>query len=71
MVSLVPIVAFMTFFGPAIAIAVFNFGQYDLDAADQLGSVLSWGAFHADPVRDDAGAAAGVLRPRGIRGPRR
>lgn len=49
MVSLVPIVAFMTFFGPAIAIAVFNFGQYDLDAADQLGSVLSWGAFTLIP----------------------
>jgi len=49
MVSLVPIVAFMTFFGPTIAIAVFNFGNYTQHDADQLGSVLSWGAFTLIP----------------------
>jgi putative peptidoglycan lipid II flippase len=49
MVSLVPIIAFMTFFGPAIGIAVFNFGKFDADTASQLGSVLSWGAFTMIP----------------------
>nr|WP_082080513.1 murein biosynthesis integral membrane protein MurJ [Williamsia herbipolensis] len=49
MVALVPIITFMTFFGPAIAIAIFNFGRFDLSAADQLGSVLSWGAFTIIP----------------------
>lgn len=49
MVSLVPVIAFMTFFGPAIGIAVFNFGKFDADTASQLGSVLSWGAFTIIP----------------------
>ncbi|MBT0567754.1 murein biosynthesis integral membrane protein MurJ [Williamsia sp. CHRR-6] len=49
MVALVPIITFMTFFGPAIAIAVFNFGRFTLSDADQLGSVLSWGAFTIIP----------------------
>ncbi|WP_223205414.1 murein biosynthesis integral membrane protein MurJ [Gordonia jinghuaiqii] len=49
MVALVPIVSFMTFFGPAIAIAVFNFGKFDAATASQLGSVLSWGAFTLIP----------------------
>ena len=47
--ALVPVVAFMTFFGPAIGVAVFSFGEYtDADAA-QLGSVLAWGAFTLIP----------------------
>ncbi|MBA4021323.1 MAG: murein biosynthesis integral membrane protein MurJ [Gordonia sp.] len=49
MVSMVPIIAFMTFFGPAIGVAVFNFGKFDADTASQLGSVLSWGAFTMIP----------------------
>nr|WP_234974350.1 murein biosynthesis integral membrane protein MurJ [Williamsia sterculiae] len=49
MVALVPVISFMTFFGPAIALAVFNFGKFDTHAADQLGSVLSWGAFTMIP----------------------
>lgn len=49
MVSLVPVIAFMTFFGPAIGIAVFNFGKFDANTASQLGSVLSWGAFTMIP----------------------
>ncbi|WP_230461864.1 murein biosynthesis integral membrane protein MurJ [Gordonia sp. 135] len=49
MVALVPVVAFMTFFGPAIAIAVFNFGRFDAADASQLGSVLAWGAFTLIP----------------------
>ncbi|MGK9269717.1 murein biosynthesis integral membrane protein MurJ [Williamsia muralis] len=49
MVSLVPVIAFMTFFGPAIGVAVFNFGKFDADTASQLGSVLSWGAFTMIP----------------------
>ena len=49
MVALVPVITFMTFFGPAIAIAIFDVGKFDLDAADQLGMVLSWGAFTIIP----------------------
>ncbi|WP_443098496.1 murein biosynthesis integral membrane protein MurJ [Williamsia phyllosphaerae] len=49
MVALVPVITFMTFFGPAIGIAVFNFGQFGLNDADQLGTVLSWGAFTIIP----------------------
>lgn len=49
MVALVPVVAFMTFFGPAIGLAVFNFGQFDAAVASQLGSVLAWGAFTLIP----------------------
>ena len=49
MLSLVPIVAFMTFFGPAIGVAVFNFGRFEAADAAQLGSVLAWGAFTLIP----------------------
>ncbi|MEO9329589.1 murein biosynthesis integral membrane protein MurJ [Gordonia aurantiaca] len=49
MVALVPVVSFMTFFGPAIAIAVFNFGRFEAADANQLGSVLAWGAFTLIP----------------------
>ncbi|EGD54540.1 murein biosynthesis integral membrane protein MurJ [Gordonia neofelifaecis] len=49
MIALVPTVAFMTFFGPAIGVAIFNFGKFDADTASQLGSVLSWGAFTLIP----------------------
>ncbi|MFT4126232.1 MAG: lipid II flippase MurJ [Gordonia sp. (in: high G+C Gram-positive bacteria)] len=49
MVALVPAVAYMTFFGPAIGVAVFNFGRFDAEVAAQLGSVLSWGAFTLIP----------------------
>lgn len=49
MIALVPTVAFMTFFGPSIGIAIFNFGKFDADTASQLGSVLSWGAFTLIP----------------------
>ena len=49
MVALVPVVAYMTFFGPAIGVAVFNFGRFDAEIASQLGSVLAWGAFTLIP----------------------
>ncbi|MEP9415508.1 lipid II flippase MurJ [Gordonia sp. VNQ95] len=49
MVALVPVVAYMTFFGPAIGIAVFNFGKFDAAVASQLGSTLAWGAFTLIP----------------------
>ncbi|MBM7368739.1 murein biosynthesis integral membrane protein MurJ [Gordonia hydrophobica] len=49
MIALVPTVAFMTFFGPAIGIAIFNFGKFDAEVASQLGSVLAWGAFTLIP----------------------
>lgn len=49
MLALVPTVVFMTFFGPALGVAVFNFGQFQAADASQLGSVLSWGAFTLIP----------------------
>ncbi|MDL9947802.1 lipid II flippase MurJ [Gordonia sp. ABSL11-1] len=49
MVALLPVVAYMTFFGPVIGIAVFNFGKFDAEHASQLGSVLAWGAFTIIP----------------------
>lgn len=49
MISLVPTVAFMTFFGPAIGIAIFNFGKFGAEVSSQLGSVLAWGAFTLIP----------------------
>ncbi|ALG86456.1 murein biosynthesis integral membrane protein MurJ [Gordonia phthalatica] len=49
MISLIPTVAFMTFFGPSIGVAIFNFGKFDAEVASQLGSVLAWGAFTLIP----------------------
>lgn len=49
MLALVPTVTFMTFFGPAIGVAIFNFGEYTQKDASQLGSVLAWGAFTLIP----------------------
>ncbi len=49
MVSLVPVVVYMTFFGPAIGVTVFDVGEFGPTAAAQLGSVLSWGAFTLIP----------------------
>jgi putative peptidoglycan lipid II flippase len=49
MVALVPIITFMTFFGPAIGVALFNFGKFDEQTATQLGTVLTCGAFTIIP----------------------
>ncbi|MCK0439011.1 murein biosynthesis integral membrane protein MurJ [Gordonia alkaliphila] len=49
MLALVPTVVYMTFFGPALGVAVFNFGRFDQGQAAQLGSVLAWGAFTLIP----------------------
>lgn len=45
MVALVPIVAFMTVFGPSIGRALFNFGQFSQDDANFLGTAISFSAF--------------------------
>lgn len=47
MVSLVPVVAYMTFFGGAIALTLFNFGRFE--EAPELGMLLTWGAFTLIP----------------------
>nr|WP_245548457.1 murein biosynthesis integral membrane protein MurJ [Gordonia araii] len=49
MVSLLPIVAYMSFFGTEIGLAIFNFGNFGEGDASQLGSVLAWGAFTLIP----------------------
>ncbi|MCS3779273.1 murein biosynthesis integral membrane protein MurJ [Tsukamurella ocularis] len=45
MVALIPIVAFMTVFGPSIGRALFNFGQFSQDDANFLGTAISFSAF--------------------------
>ncbi|MET9326110.1 murein biosynthesis integral membrane protein MurJ [Tsukamurella sp. NPDC003166] len=45
MVALVPIVAFLTVFGPSIGRALFNFGQFSQDDANFLGTAISFSAF--------------------------
>lgn len=49
MVSLVPVVVYMTFFGEAIGLTVFDIGEFGPKSAAQLGSVLAWGAFTLIP----------------------
>lgn len=45
MVALIPIVAFMTVFGPSIGRALFNFGEFSQDDANFLGTAISFSAF--------------------------
>ncbi|CAM3879102.1 murein biosynthesis integral membrane protein MurJ [Tsukamurella ocularis] len=45
MVALMPIVAFMTVFGPSIGRALFNVGQFSRDDANFLGTAISFSAF--------------------------
>ncbi|TWS18014.1 virulence factor MviN [Tsukamurella asaccharolytica] len=45
MVALVPVVAFLTVFGPSIGRALFNFGQFSQDDANFLGTAISFSAF--------------------------
>jgi len=49
MVALVPVVVYMSFFGPQIGLTLFDFGRFDASQASQLGSVLAWGAFTLIP----------------------
>ncbi|RUP38994.1 MAG: murein biosynthesis integral membrane protein MurJ [Gordonia sp. (in: high G+C Gram-positive bacteria)] len=49
MVALVPVVVYMTFFGRAIGLTVFDIGEFGPKSAAQLGSVLAWGAFTLIP----------------------
>lgn len=45
MVALVPVVAFTTAFGPSIGRALFNFGNMSVEAANHLGTAISFEAF--------------------------
>lgn len=45
MVALIPIVAFLTVFGPSIGRALFNFGQFSQNDANFLGTAISFSAF--------------------------
>ena len=47
--GLVPIIAFMTAFGPSIATGLFRYGNFDADSANILGLTLSAGAFTLIP----------------------
>src|SRR5699024_7363076 len=47
--GLLPIIAVMTAFGPAIATALFRYGNFDAENAEVLGLTLSFGAFTLIP----------------------
>ncbi len=47
--GLLPVIAFMTAFGPAIATALFRYGNFDAERAQILGLTLSVGAFTLIP----------------------
>ena len=47
--GLVPIIAFMTAFGPSIATGLFRYGNFDAESATILGLTLSAGAFTLIP----------------------
>lgn len=47
--GLVPVIAFMTAFGPTIATGLFRYGNFDSQSADILGLTLAFGAFTLIP----------------------
>ncbi|HJC59027.1 MAG TPA: murein biosynthesis integral membrane protein MurJ [Candidatus Dietzia intestinigallinarum] len=49
MFGLVPIIAYMTAFGPVIATALFRYGNFDAHNAEILGLTLAFGAFTLIP----------------------
>ncbi len=64
MVTLIPIVAFMTVGGPAIGSALFAYGNFGEVDAGYLGMAITLVGVHADPVCACAASTSGVLRPR-------
>ena len=64
MVTLIPIVAFMTVGGPAIGSALFAYGNFGNVDAGYLGMAISLVGVHVDPLRAGAVAAARLLRAR-------
>ncbi|EME15530.1 murein biosynthesis integral membrane protein MurJ [Rhodococcus triatomae] len=49
MVSLVPVVAFLTFAGPQVGQALFGYGNFGSADAERLGHAVSWSAFTLIP----------------------
>lgn len=47
--GLLPVIAFMTAFGPSIALALFRYGNFDAENARILGLTLAFGAFTLIP----------------------
>lgn len=47
--GLLPIIAFMTAFGPVVATGLFRYGNFDAQSADVLGMTLAFGAFTLVP----------------------
>ena len=64
MVTLIPIVAFMTVGGPAIGSALFAYGNFGEVDAGYLGMAITLSAFTLIPYALVLLAASGVLRPR-------
>lgn len=49
MVSLVPVVGFLTFAGPQVGHALFGYGNFGAEDAERLGHAVSWSAFTLIP----------------------
>lgn len=49
MVSLIPMVAFLTFAGPQVGHALFGYGNFGAEDAERLGQAVSWSAFTLIP----------------------
>ncbi len=49
MVSLIPVVAFLTFAGPQVGHALFGYGNFGAADAERLGHAVSWSAFTLIP----------------------
>ncbi|QGU08700.1 putative peptidoglycan biosynthesis protein MviN [Corynebacterium occultum] len=48
-IALIPVVVFFTAFGPDIAVALFHYGNFDLESSSLLGLTLSFSAFTLIP----------------------
>lgn len=48
-IALIPVVIFFTAFGPEIAVALFHYGNFDLESSKLLGLTLSFSAFTLIP----------------------
>ena len=68
MVTLIPVVAFMTVGGPAMGSALFAYGNFGETDAGYLGIAITSVGVHVDPVFPGAAAVAGVLRHGSSRG---
>ncbi|NMM90759.1 peptidoglycan biosynthesis protein MviN [Rhodococcus sp. SRB_17] len=49
MITLVPIIMFLTFMGPQVGEALYGYGRFGTEQAERLGTAVSWSAFTLIP----------------------